>query len=82
MVRINLNMDEGLLRDLDSYANKMHITRTAAISVLISQALSSNAGIDALTQLNSLMQSPDVLQRVLEGSGALPQIGGKAPDNG
>lgn len=82
MVRINLNMDEGLLRDLDSYANKMHITRTAAISVLISQALSSNAGIDALTQLNSLMQSPDALQRVLEGSGAMPQIGGKAPSNG
>lgn len=79
-MRLNMNVDDNLIADVDAYASKMHITRTAAVAVLLSQALSANAGMEALTQLNGLIQSPEGLQRVLGGSGAMPQIGGKAPD--
>lgn len=35
--RINLNLDEKLLFELDTYAKEMYITRSAAISVLLSE---------------------------------------------
>ena len=33
--RINLNLDETLLTQLDGYAKTMHVTRSAAISFLL-----------------------------------------------
>lgn len=55
-MRLNINLDDKLLADVTDYADKLHINRTAAISVLLSQALSSNAGVAALTELNRLLQ--------------------------
>lgn len=36
--RIVMNLDEDLVKKIDSYAEKLHINRTAAASVLLSSA--------------------------------------------
>lgn len=56
-MRLTMNLDDELVSHVEEYALKMHINRTAAISVLLSQALSANAGIDALVSLNSMVQA-------------------------
>ena len=55
-MRLNINLDDKLLADVMDYADKMHLNRTAAISCLLSQALSSKAGVVSLTELNGLLQ--------------------------
>ena len=37
--RVTINIPTKLLQELDSYAERKHITRTAALSVLLSTAL-------------------------------------------
>lgn len=49
--RINLNLDEELLKHLDVYANQMHITRSAAISVLLSQLFQGQQTIETMNKL-------------------------------
>lgn len=39
--RININIPTDLLEELDAYAAEMHVTRTAALSLLLSSALKS-----------------------------------------
>lgn len=36
--RVVMNLDEDLVKKVDAYAEKLHINRTAAVSVLLSQA--------------------------------------------
>lgn len=36
--RIVMNLDEDLVKKVDSYAEKLYINRTAAVSVLLSSA--------------------------------------------
>lgn len=36
--RIVMNLDEDLVKRIDSYAERLHINRTAAVSVLLSSA--------------------------------------------
>lgn len=50
-VRVNTTMDPDHLARIDSYAEKMGITRSAAICVLTGQALDGQDGIRALSQL-------------------------------
>ena len=52
--RINLNLDEELLSQLDDYANQMHITRSAAISVLLSQLFQGQKTMQTMGDLVSL----------------------------
>lgn len=52
--RINLNLDEDLLFQLDGYANQMHVTRSAAISVLLSQFFQGQKTIQTMGSLLSL----------------------------
>lgn len=49
--RITLNLDEMLVQQIDEYAEKLHINRTAAISVLVSQSLETKQGIDVLAAI-------------------------------
>lgn len=35
--RLNLNLDEDLIASIDDYASSMHVNRSAAISMLLSQ---------------------------------------------
>lgn len=52
--RINLNLDEELLSQLDDYANQMHITRSAAISVLLSQLFQGQKTMQTMGDLVSM----------------------------
>ena len=52
--RINLNLDEELLSQLDDYANQMHITRSAAISVLLSQLFQGQKTMKTMGDLVSI----------------------------
>lgn len=38
--RVVINLDEELVKKIDSYAERMHINRTAAVSALLSSAVS------------------------------------------
>lgn len=50
-VKLICNLDERLLSQVDDYANMLHITRTAAVSVLLSRALQTEKMADSLTEL-------------------------------
>lgn len=41
LVKLVCNVDDSLLKQVDDYAGSLHITRTAAVSVLLSRALQS-----------------------------------------
>lgn len=49
--RINLNLDEELLSQLDDYASKMHISRSSALSVLLSQFFQNQKAIQTMSNL-------------------------------
>lgn len=52
--RVNLNMPIDTLKRLDDYAERMTISRTSAILVLVNMALDSQNTIAALNELNEL----------------------------
>lgn len=49
--KIMISIDEALLKDVEDYANKMHLNRSASFSVLCSTALQAQKSIDTLTEL-------------------------------
>lgn len=59
-VKISFNISSDLLSKIDNYAESLHINRTSAMSVLMSQALVQNEGIDALKTMSDLMAKMDV----------------------
>lgn len=48
--RINLNLDDELLQQLDDYANKMHISRSSALSVLLSQIFTGQQTLETMNK--------------------------------
>lgn len=52
--RVNLNMPIDTLKRLDEYADRMTITRTSAILVLVNQALDGMNAVNAIEELNEL----------------------------
>ena len=52
--KVQINLEAGLVRQIDDYAASLHITRTAAVSVLLSQALQSQQLMSDLSSLVDL----------------------------
>ena len=50
-VRLNVNLEDKMMDRIDEYAKEMNITRTAAITVLCSQALDYQQVINSLPRL-------------------------------
>ena len=50
--RLNLNLDLELVKDLDDYAAKLHINRSAACSAALSQFFTQLKAIDALNSIS------------------------------
>lgn len=48
LVRVTVNLTPELVEKVERYAEKLNINRTAAVSVLLSQALDAHSGMDAL----------------------------------
>lgn len=53
-MRINLNIDDELLAKIDEYAAEKYINRTAAICVLISDALQNNEVQKSVIKIGSM----------------------------
>lgn len=53
-MRINLNIDDELLTKIDEYAAEKYINRTAAICVLISDALQNNEVQKSVIKIGSM----------------------------
>lgn len=49
--RLGINIPTELLKELDSYASSMNISRTSAVCVLLSQALNSQKAMNDLNEL-------------------------------
>lgn len=58
--KIMLGLDEELLSDIEAYASKMHLNRTAAISVLCSTALQAQKNMSTLSQLMEVYRAEKV----------------------
>lgn len=46
-----MNIDEELLTQLDDYANKLHISRSSALAVLLSQLFQSQKTMETMNNL-------------------------------
>ena len=55
--RINLNLEESLLEQLDEYAEAMHVNRSAALAVILSQHFMERKAVDTMGNLLELVKS-------------------------
>lgn len=49
--KVMISVDEGLLADIEAYAAKMHLNRSASFSVLCSTALQAQRSMNTLDEL-------------------------------
>lgn len=64
--KVQMNLEEDLIAQIDEYAKALHISRTAAVSVLVSRALQDEqlkdqmpVFVQALQQLQGLANAGD-----------------------
>ena len=57
LAKLYCNIEEDLLKQVDDYASILHITRTAAVSVLLSRALQAEKLTDTLSDLMDAYKS-------------------------
>jgi len=55
--RINLNLDENLLAEIDVYAEKWGTNRTSAISVMCSQYIEQSKALQSFPSFLALMSA-------------------------
>jgi len=55
--KIMLNLDESLLADIEEYAAKMHLNRTAAITVLCTTTLQAQKAVGTMEQMLAVYNS-------------------------
>lgn len=60
-MRVNLNIDDELLKKIDDYASEKYVNRTAAISVLLSTALQANDVQKAVVKMGDIRDFFDSL---------------------
>lgn len=68
--KIMISVDEGLLADIEAYAAKMHLNRSASFSVLCSMALQAQKSMSTLDELMQAYKAEKAAQEVKEGAGA------------
>ena len=64
------NIDDALMKQLDEYAASLHITRTAAVAVLLSTALQAQKSMNTLEELMKAYKAEQAVQEVKDGAGA------------
>lgn len=58
-VKINFNISVELLKKIDDYANSLHINRTSAMCVLMSQSLEQKEGLNSLRTMSNFFSNYD-----------------------
>lgn len=72
--KVQMNLEEDLIMQIDEYAKALHISRTAAVSVLVSRALQDEQLKD---QMPAFVQALQQLQGLSKGGGAglsMPEV--------
>ena len=64
------NIDAALMKQVDEYAASLHITRTAAVAVLISMALQAQKSMNNLDELMNAYKAEKASKEIKEGAGA------------
>lgn len=65
--KVQMNLEEELIMQIDEYAKALHISRTAAVSVLVSRALQDEQLKD---QMPAFVQALQQLQGLASGGSA------------
>lgn len=60
--RMGMNIPTELMDKLDEYADRMNISRTSAVCVLLSQALDSQKAVNDLGELLKLVKAEQMKQ--------------------
>lgn len=55
--RVTLNLSSELVEDIDAYASKMHVSRTAAMAFLLSSSLEGISLMDAVKRESAKKES-------------------------
>ena len=63
-VRFGMNMPAELMKKLDDYADRMNISKSSAVCVLLSQALNSQKAMNDLGELLRLVKEEQYKQTV------------------
>lgn len=54
---ISLRFNENLLKDIDNYAENMNVSRTAAITFIVSNYLKSIQSVDTLRTITEIYEN-------------------------
>jgi metal-responsive CopG/Arc/MetJ family transcriptional regulator len=68
--KIMISVDEGLLAEIEEYAAKMHLNRSASFSVLCSTALQAQKSMTTLDELMQAYKAEKAAQEVTRVAGA------------
>lgn len=56
-MRLNINMDEDLIRKVDEAATKMHVSRSAYIAFAVSQKIQADEMINNVPEILKMLQA-------------------------
>ena len=62
-MRINITMDEELVKKIDDVASKMYVSRSAYIAFAVSQKIQADKMVDNLPELAQTMKSAVELEQ-------------------
>lgn len=62
-MRININMDEELVKKIDEIASKMYVSRSAYIAFAVSQKIQSDKMLDNMPELVQTMKTAVELEK-------------------
>lgn len=69
LVKLYCNIEGDLLKQVDEYAELLHITRTAAVSVLLSRALQAEKFTDSLSAMMDAYKAEKAAKEAQGGGG-------------
>lgn len=69
LVKLYCNIEGDLLKQVDEYAELLHITRTAAVSVLLSRALQAEKLTDSLSAMMDAYKAEKAAKEAQGGGG-------------
>lgn len=62
ITRVTVNLNSELVNQVDKYAEEMNINRTAAVAVLLSQAVNSQKAMSDLGELLTMVKAEQIKQ--------------------
>ena len=62
ITRVTVNLNSELVNQVDKYAENMNINRTAAVAVLLSQAVNSQKAMSDLGELLTMVKADQIKQ--------------------